>query len=234
MACFPSPHAYYAADLATFVGSTSGEILGDITANTAFAVELEQRDAWLTQIEILQGALAEVKGAIFLEFNVPRIGSRLDAVLLTGPTIVAIEFKIGESKFKRDHLNQVWDYALDLKNFHKASHAAPILPILVATNAAKSDKSLAEPHADGVFPPARCNTEGLRHLVCEGLTDATGEPLDARRWGESPYQPTPTIIEAAQPLLAARRSPCRRNRSCERRRRSITKNPSGVPESSPG
>src|SRR5579862_6726625 len=113
MACFLSPNAYYAADLATFIGSTSGAILGDIMANTAFAMELEQRDAWLTQIEILQAALVDIKGAIFLEFNVPRIGSRLDAVLLAGPAILAIEFKIGESEFKQDHLNQVWDYALD-------------------------------------------------------------------------------------------------------------------------
>jgi hypothetical protein len=51
-------------------------------------VELEQRDAWLTQIEILQAALAEIKGAILLEFNVPRIGSRLDAV--AGKTLVGL------------------------------------------------------------------------------------------------------------------------------------------------
>ena len=154
------------------------------------------------QIEVLKPALVGVEGTIFLEFNVPRIGSRIDAVLISGPAIFAIEFKVGETDFKRDDLNQVWDYALDLKNFHKASHHAPIIPILVATHAPQSETVLPAPHADDVSPPIRCNSEGLRHLIRAGLDRAVGNSLDAKEWGDSPYQPTPTIIEAAQTLYA--------------------------------
>ena len=156
---------FYVADVAQFVGSSSDEILGRIAANSSFAVDTTQRDAWVDQIEVLKPSLAGLKGRIFLEFIVPRIGSRIDAVLISGPAIFVIEFKIGEKEFRRGDVNQVWDYALDLKNFHKASHTASIIPILVATDALGSDTSLSESHADGVFPPVRCNAGGLRHLV---------------------------------------------------------------------
>jgi hypothetical protein len=198
----PPSSAYYAADVAKFIATTSDTILGNITANSAFAVEVTQRDAWMVQIEVLKPALEGVEGNIFLEFNVPRIGSRIDAVLLSGPTIFVIEFKVGETDFRRDDLNQAWDYALDLKNFHKASHHAQIIPILVATHAPWSDTELLVPHADYVSPPVRCNSKGLRQLIRAGLDHAAGESLDAQKWSDSPYQPTPTIIEAAQTLYA--------------------------------
>ena len=202
MSSFSTSIAYYAADVARFVGTTSDAILGSMTANSAFAVEPAQRDAWVVQIDVLKSALGGMEGTVFLEFNVPRIGTRLDAVLISGPAIFAIEFKVGERDFKRDDLNQVWDYALDLKNFHQASHHAPIFPILVATNALQSETVLPLPHADNVYPPLRCNSDGLRHLIWAGLADAVGDNLDARQWGEAPYQPTPTIVEAAQTLYA--------------------------------
>jgi len=195
-------NAYYAADVPTFIGSTSDEILGGITANSDFAVEPAQRDAWVTQIEVLKPALAGVGGTVFFEFNVPRIGSRIDTVLISGPAVFVIEFKVGETEFKREGVNQVWDYALDLKNFHQASHHSPVVPILVATHAPHSDTALSAPHGDNVFSPLRCNSEGLRNLVHLALERVTGEDLDGIKWGNSPYQPTPTIIEAARTLYA--------------------------------
>ena len=33
-----------------------------------------------------------------------------------------MEFKIGETEFTLAGTDQVWDYALDLKDFHEASH----------------------------------------------------------------------------------------------------------------
>jgi len=161
-----------------------------------------QRNAWVMQIEVLKAALEGVNGKIFFEFNVPRIGSRIDTVLISGPAIFVIEFKVGEKNYKREDLNQVWDYALDLKNFHKASHSAPIIPILVATDAPSSDIDFHEPHADRVWPPVRSNSSGLRRLIYSGLKQLSGEIVDGQTWGVAPYQPTPTIIEAAQTLYA--------------------------------
>jgi hypothetical protein len=195
-------NAYYVADVAKFIATTLDAILGNITANSDFAVDTAQRDAWVAQIEVLKPALDGVEGKIFLEFNVPRIGSRIDAVLISGPAIFVIEFKVGEKDFRRDDLNQAWDYALDLKNFHKGSHHAPIIPILVATHAPWSDTVPSVPHKDYVSPPVRCNSNGLRQLIHAALDHAAGDNLDTQQWGDSPYQPTPTIIEAAQTLYA--------------------------------
>ena len=66
------------------------------------------------------------------------MGRRIDAVLLVGPVVFVIEFKVGESVFERAAVDQVWDYALDLKNFHEASHSVSIVPILIATEATTS------------------------------------------------------------------------------------------------
>ena len=198
----PSSNAYYNAELAAFLRASTQEIIGALASNSQFSVEPAQRDAWLLQVSILQSAFVGLDGTVFLEFVVPRIGSRLDVVLISGPAIFAIEFKVGESDYRRVDINQVWDYALDLKNFHKSSHDAPIIPMLVATEAPSSDMALPIPHADGVYPPTRCNPEGLAHLIQEGLARATGRSLDASAWDESPYQPTPSIIEAAQALYS--------------------------------
>lgn len=195
-------NSYYAAEISKFYDASPNAILGGMTANSDFAVDPDQRDAWIQQIDVLKTAIHGVEGSVFLEFNVPRIGTRLDAVLIAGPIVFAIEFKVGEREFRRGDLNQVWDYALDLKNFHKGSHDASIIPVLVATNAPWSDVTIETPYADNVFPPLRCNSGGLRYLVQTVLSQAVGDPIDATKWGTSPYQPTPTIIEAAQRLYA--------------------------------
>jgi hypothetical protein len=55
------------------------------------------------------------------------MGRRIDVVLLLPAAIVVLEFKVGERLFERSAIDQVWDYALDLKNFHTASHAPAII-----------------------------------------------------------------------------------------------------------
>lgn len=202
MPTFPSLNAYYAADLSTFLATDGRAVLGEVTSNSSFSIDPDQRDAWVSQIQLLQENLVSIQGTIFLEFNVPRIGTRLDAVLISGPAIFPIEFKVGEADFIRDHLNQVWDYGLDLKNFHRASHSAPIYPILVATDAPNFDTEFSSPHSDGVHAPAKCNSEGLRNLISGALATTRGEVINAKAWGDSPYQPTPTIIQAAQALYS--------------------------------
>lgn len=137
-----------------------------------------------------------------MEFDVPRLGRRIDAVLVSGPAVFPIEFKCGERHFRLADYNQAWDYALDLKNFHAASHEAPILPILVATQADAGSESWKAPHADGVRPPYRCSARHLRIAVEDGLAQTSGPAIDGEAWGAAPYQPTPTIIEAARALYA--------------------------------
>jgi hypothetical protein len=194
--------AYYVASVEVFLEATPENVLGTLTANSDMAVEPLQRNAWLAQIGVLKTALSGLTGTLFLEFNIPRMGRRIDAVLISGAAIVVIEFKIGEGDFHRDDIDQVWDYALDLKNFHQASHNAPILPILVATAARTTDDALPLPHDDLVYPPALSNVHGLRGIIDMALCRMVGPPLDGLAWGSAPYHPTPSIIEAAQALYA--------------------------------
>jgi hypothetical protein len=177
-------------------------ILGMLTAAHTFALEVEQRRAWEEEIEILGAALKGLAGTIHLEFDVPRLGSRIDAVLISGPAIFPLEFKCGERKFHMADYNQAWDYALDLKNFHLASHHAPILPVLVATAATSTDSAWQSPHQDGVRPPRRCRATDVGLVLTEGLAIVDGAQLDGDAWGTAPYHPTPTIIEAARALYS--------------------------------
>src|SRR5437879_653034 len=127
------PSAYYWATVEEFVSADPTYIAGRLVTSQGHDVELEQLRAWEEEIAILAPVLKGIAGTIYLEFDIPRLASRIDAVLIAGPAILAIEFKIGESLYRTALYNQVWDYALDLKNFHLASHDAPIFPLLVAT-----------------------------------------------------------------------------------------------------
>src|SRR5664279_5889095 len=121
------PRAWYGASIIDFLAANPRTVLGTLSENSGFDILTTQRDAWSAQIEILRATLFGLTGHLFLEFTIPRMGRRIDAVVLLGPVIFAVEFKVGEEKFGRAAIEQVWDYALDLKNFHQASHAAWIV-----------------------------------------------------------------------------------------------------------
>jgi hypothetical protein len=111
---------WYGGAVSDFLTADPDSILGELARNCQFALMPTQRDAWRMQVEFLRQELAGLQGSIFLEFNIPRMGRRIDAVLVIGPVVFAVEFKVGESTLDRAAVEQVWDYALDLKNFHKA------------------------------------------------------------------------------------------------------------------
>ena len=196
------PRAYYRAAVAEFLLATPETVLGTLASNSDVPVEPAQRNAWLEQIRILKVVLPGLSGTLFLEFNIPRMGRRIDVVLISGTLIFVIEFKVGQRDYRNKDIEQVWDYALDLKNFHRASHRAPILPILVATKAMTADSILPAAHEDLVRPPVKANIHTLRDVIDLGLHSTVGDILDGMNWGSAPYHPTPTIIEAAQILYA--------------------------------
>jgi hypothetical protein len=130
------------------------------------------------------------------------MGRRIDAVLLLGPVVFVIEFKVGASVFERAAVDQVWDYALDLKNFHEASHSVSIIPILIATGATKSVLFNLHADQDKVYRPILVHPVGFRQAIDVAQRAVTGEVLDDQQWSDAPYHPTPTIIEAARALYA--------------------------------
>lgn len=201
-ACDRASRAWYSHSIAGFGDTDTDSILGRLTANSDFAVLPGQRDAWLSEIRLLQEALCGLSGSLLMEFTIPRMGRRIDTVLLIGPAVFVIEFKVGSAEFDRAAVDQVWDYALDLKNFHSASHAAPIIPILIATCAIDSPPLHLHPDADQVYRPILLCARDLRATIDTVLSHVSGNHLDDARWSGAPYQPTPTIIEAARALYA--------------------------------
>jgi hypothetical protein len=197
------PAAYYSASVGEFVATVRERIIGDLVYGSGFADVPEQKDAWREQIALLQGALADTDGRIYLEFDVPRLGSRIDAVVIAGSAVVPIEFKVGADRYTAADHAQAWDYGLDLKNFHEASHAADIWPLLVATHARRSDPDWEPPPSDRVRPPRRVNADALGDAVRSAVERSAGNALDAAAWGRAPYSPTPTIIQAARALYAS-------------------------------
>ncbi len=193
--------AYYEADLASFCKANENEILGELAARHNFALENQQRYAWQQQITILQATLIGFPiGRIYFEFAIPRMGKRADVVILVGGVVFVIEFKVGSTTFNHAALEQVHDYALDLKNFHKGSHNAKILPVLIATNAASQPLPTYSWAGDRVAKPVCAAPSGLADIIDSVLAQTQLPPLDHAEWSRSGYQPTPTIVEAAQAL----------------------------------
>ncbi|MBS0389378.1 MAG: hypothetical protein JSR15_12945, partial [Proteobacteria bacterium] len=128
-------------------------------------MEPDQRDAWIAQIELLQSQLGSLSGEIFFEFAIPRMGSRIDAVILLDTVVCVCEFKVGASTFTRSARDQVWDYALDLKNFHEASHELTIVPILVATAAQRSPDIDIHLALDSVAEPVYVTAKDIRKAI---------------------------------------------------------------------
>ena len=117
-----SDRAYYSDTIASFLSRDDLTVLGELTAASEFDVDLPQRDAWRQEVRVLRSALLAFNdGHVFLEFVVPRLGKRIDAVLLLHGRLIVLEFKVGARFFARADIDQVWDYALDLKNFHETS-----------------------------------------------------------------------------------------------------------------
>src|SRR5882724_1533164 len=193
---------WYGASVAEFVGTSAEKIAGQLTLNSSFDIDRTQAVAWLAEIEFLQSKLSGLAGSILFEFNIPRMGRRIDVVLVTGPVIFAIEFKVGEKTFDRSAIDQVWDYGLDLKNFHEASHDASIVPILIATEATACPPIHLHADSDKLYRPIQVALEGFRSAVDLTLQSITGEPLNEGNWAQASYHPTPTIIEAARSLYA--------------------------------
>lgn len=197
-----SSRAWYGASISEFLQSHPDTIVGGLATNSDFAMLPTQRDAWLAQIGLLQASLTGLTGWLFFEFNIPRMGRRVDVVLVIGSVVFVIEFKVGENVFERAAVDQAWDYALDLKNFHEASHTVSIVPMLIVTGATASASLELHVHEDRVYCPLRLHPAGFREAVDMVLQSITGEVIDAQQWSRAPYHPTPTIVEAARALYA--------------------------------
>lgn len=195
--------SYYSGDLARFKATDTDQIVGTLSHASGPNVTQEQKDAWREEVEILKAETGSLdSGRIFLEFTIPRMGKRADAMLLVQEILFVIEFKVGEGKYLKADKDQCVDYALDMRNFHEGSHHIPIAPVLVATNAPKHDNNY-DKYEDGFIKPVLVGRSGLGHAIVETIkVHGAAAPIDFDAWERSKYRPTPTIIEAARVLYA--------------------------------
>ncbi|MCB9840681.1 MAG: DUF2075 domain-containing protein [Phycisphaeraceae bacterium] len=193
---------FYAAPASKFLRTSTDGILAVLVRGSPFSVESTQRDAWIETIQILKQALPHVPEAswLALEFSIPRVGKRADAVMVAGHAIVVIEFKVGDGSFGADGRRQVWDYALDLKNFHSESHDATLVPVLVATQASSPTTEPVVQDDDGVVRPIDAVPRTLADTIRTTLRELPGRAVEWERWAAGQYSPTPTIVEAATAL----------------------------------
>lgn len=191
--------AYYFKSIREFLADSENHILGELASKHEFKLEEQQRNAWLAQIQYAKRWLSEIDGHIAFEYSIPRMGKRIDCVVICGAAVFAIEFKVGASTFEHHAIDQVMDYALDLKNFHEQSHHRIIVPILICTEA-KDTLVQYMPYGDRVAKPICTNGNSLAEII-NLVSRATPEgAIGADAWFSSVYKPTPTIIEAAQAL----------------------------------
>ena len=192
---------FYQNNIVSFLADSDNAILGALAKNNTFDLIDLQRNAWLYEISFLKNLLRDEKsGHIIFEYSIPRLGKRIDVVLLLHGIVFALEFKVGADKYLRQDLEQIWDYALDLKNFHEASCNLTIVPILVATEADSASicKEVSQ-YDDQVFEPILSNAAALPQIIAQ-FVDEYAQELDLSRWVFSRYMPTPTIIQAASSL----------------------------------
>jgi len=201
----PALRYYYSDPISKFLTKNTEEIVGRLTLASQHDINDDTSNSWVEEIETLRNVLAPYKerGSVYFEYNIPRMGRRADIILVIDELIYVLEFKTAGSKFTHDAITQVWDYALDLKNFQEGSLDRIVVPILVAPSEKDKNCSFTLNHfEDNVYEPLRTNANRLSEVLSISLTQIPHEVIEHsderdEQWAKSGYEPTPTIIEAA-------------------------------------
>jgi len=204
--------AFYFESIDAFLSIDNDNIVGNLTkhySNDFSSQKSQLTKSWISSIEILKKSFGLIEKqisnindwTILLEYQIPRRSKRIDAVLLSTHLIYVIEFKIGQEKYLTNDVQQIEDYALDLRDFHLESRSKRIIPILIATGASDFQNKL-EDNDDFVWNVIKSNGKDLAQIILsvEAKEVLSNSSIDAIAWNNSPYSPTPTIVEAARVL----------------------------------
>lgn len=195
----------YNSSFKNFVLLGPETVFGHIVNGYNGTTQTTQNDAWMQEITLLQEVLrpwSNEEAEIIFEYDIPRLGKRIDVVLLLRRMVFCLEFKVNQTDALQADVEQVMDYALDLKNFHHLSHHARIVPILIPTRHATATKVVqCSVYDDSIFNPLITGAAGLQNVIEKVIAFAEAkEEGSIDHWIISPYTPTPTIIEAARKL----------------------------------
>ena len=194
--------SYFSSKIIEFISTDEHEILGKLTSSeNIFSITPKTTYAWQGEISVIKNSLADIDGHIHFEYVIPRMGKRVDVLLVIQNVIFIIEFKVGSDTYDASSITQLVDYTLDLKNFHEGSHDQIICPILIATEAHEADFDIALSE-DNIFEPILSDGKNLTEIIQKVLRSASNKTprINHEDWLVSTYKPTPNIIEAAQAL----------------------------------
>ncbi len=197
--------AYYSAPIQRFLSQPKEMIIGIISNNDVSAeTRIFQRNTWEQEVSILKEQLhGFTQGHILFEYTIPRMGKRIDVIILYQNIVFLLEFKCGDTEYGAYAYDQVYDYALDLRNFHKESHDKLLVPIMVSTHAPLVTLNISE--RDRIIEPIKCNASNIRATILQVVAQFHEKTFDVFAWENSEYLPTPTIVEAAQALYRGHR-----------------------------
>jgi len=193
--------SYYYNHISKFIKEDPLLIVGKLI-ESSFEANKNQTDAWLQQIKLLQEKLKvnNLEGYIAFEYNILRLGKRIDVILIIKDIVFVLEFKNGKNVFTTEDAQQTEDYALNIKNFHKESENLYVCPILIATNAQhiNNAQSLSAYPDKQIFLQKENNNTFMSKInKIVKLYGNDSCTLNFTNWLLSPYYPTPTIIETA-------------------------------------
>jgi hypothetical protein len=203
--------AYYRQTIGTFLTVSPAKVLGELQQGYAadgFTSQYTQQTlAWNEVIPVVQTQLQRLVAdrpeaydwAILLEYPLYRLRRRIDLVILAGDTIVVVECKVGADHFSAQDRRQVEEYALDLRDFHAASARRRIVPVLWSTNAEESSDAppqMTHPYT-AVSPVVCVGTMGFERYLATLQCSAGEDNIAAEAWDCAPYQPVPSVIDAA-------------------------------------
>lgn len=192
--------SYYSETISDFLKQSTSYILGVIHSNNVSSdTTIQQSNTWHEEIRILKAQLQDfTEGRIIFEYTIPRMGKRVDTVLLYKNIVFLLEFKCGDKEYRKTTYNQVYDYALDLRNFQKESHNKLLVPIIISTAAPIVRNHITE--IDRIVTPLSCNAANIAETIKMVISKYNEAPFNYTEWENSEYLPTPTIVEAAQAL----------------------------------
>lgn len=207
--------SFYRGTVAEFLALCEEQILARLSvgyANRGYTSQYtDQTLSWENDLRCLRTALTECRvrdssaeqWGILLEFSIPRKEARIDVVLLMGNSVVIVEAKSGDAFTQARR--QVEEYALLLHYFHQASAERRIVPVIVSPRAATP--SLDSLRQNELFPQLATYWISSVLLtpwsalpqILESVADGALS-IDPVLWDTSPYNPVPSIIEAAMAL----------------------------------
>lgn len=191
---------FYGDSIENFLQQNENEIFGIIAKNDEYDSVFKQKEAWIAQIQLLKMVLQNVSGSIIFEYTIPRVGGRIDNILLINNTIFVLEFKVGKESYDISSTTQARTYAIDLANFHEESHDKIIVPIVISTNASDREPQISV-YNKNVYDVIFTNGNNLKQILNK-FQNNTKEEISLDKWLNSRYVPTPTIIEAAKALYS--------------------------------